>query len=85
LVFFSIFKAIEGTGLSIWIRESDSVFSFWLILSVHAIGMGVAVGASVLIELGNSRSRAGPAIGLAQEVFPLYMGSGYRWYPARFS
>jgi hypothetical protein len=50
-VFLSIFKAIEETGLSIWIRESDSVFSFWFILSVHAIGMGVAVGASVLIGL----------------------------------
>jgi len=50
-VFLSIFKAIEETGLSIWIRESDSVFSFWCILSVHAIGMGILVGASVLIGL----------------------------------
>ena len=50
-MFLSIFKAIEETGLSIWIRESDSVFSFWLILTVHAIGMGVAVGASVVIGL----------------------------------
>src|SRR2546422_9982189 len=33
------------------IRESDSVFSFWFILSVHAIGMGLLVGASVLIGL----------------------------------
>ena len=50
-MFLSIFKAIEETGLSIWIRESDSVFSFWFILSVHAIGMGLLVGASVLIGL----------------------------------
>ena len=50
-MFFSIFRAIEATGLSVWIRESDSYFSFWLILSVHAIGMGVLVGASVLIGL----------------------------------
>ena len=50
-MFLSIFKAIEETGLSIWIRESDSVFSFWFILSVHAIGMGILVGASVLIGL----------------------------------
>jgi hypothetical protein len=49
--FFPIFKAIEETGLSIWIRESDSWFSFWAILSVHAIGMGILVGASVLIDL----------------------------------
>jgi hypothetical protein len=50
-VFLSIFKAIEETGLSIWIRESSSVFSFWFILSMHAIGMGLLVGASVLIGL----------------------------------
>ena len=50
-MFLSIFKAIEETGLSIWIRESDSVFSFWFILSVHAIGMGLLVGSSVLIGL----------------------------------
>ena len=50
-MFFTIFRAIEETGLSVWIRESDSYFSFWLILSVHAIGMGVLVGASVVIGL----------------------------------
>ena len=50
-MFFIIFRAIEATGLSVWIRESDSYFSFWLILSVHAIGMGVLVGASVVIGL----------------------------------
>jgi len=50
-VFLSIFKAIEETGLSIWIRESSSIFSFWFILSVHAIGMGLLVGASLLIGL----------------------------------
>ena len=50
-MFLSIFKAIEETGLSIWIRESSSVFSFWFILSMHAIGMGLLVGASVLIGL----------------------------------
>ena len=50
-MFFNIFRAIEATGLSVWIREADSYFSFWMILSVHAIGMGVLVGASVLIGL----------------------------------
>jgi hypothetical protein len=51
LAFLPIFKAIEETGLSTWIRESDSWFGFWAILSVHAIGMGILVGASVLIAL----------------------------------
>jgi len=46
-----LLKEVEQTGLSMWIRESDSFLAFWLILSVHAIGMGVLVGASLLIDL----------------------------------
>src|SRR5947208_14925327 len=33
------------------IRDSPSIFAFWFILSVHAIGMGLLVGASVVIDL----------------------------------
>ena len=44
-------RTIEHTGLSLWIRESDSIFAYWLILSIHAIGMGLLVGASVVIDL----------------------------------
>ena len=46
-----IFKTIEESGLSSWIRDSPSIFAFWFILSVHAIGMGLLVGASVVIDL----------------------------------
>ena len=49
--YLSIFRWIEHTGLSIWIRESDSFLAYWLILSWHAIGMGILVGASVVIDL----------------------------------
>src|SRR5438552_17279358 len=46
-----IFKTIEETGISSWIRDSPSFFAFWFILSLHALGMGLAVGASVIIDL----------------------------------
>ena len=72
-MFFDIFRAIEATGLSVWIRESDSWFSFWLILSVHAIGMGLLVGASVLIGLR--------ILGLAPDLplFPLNRFYRFIW------
>ena len=38
---------LEATALSTWVRESTSVFAFPTILSVHAIGMGLAVGVNV--------------------------------------
>jgi hypothetical protein len=43
-------KAIEESGLSVWIRDSPSLFAYWFILSFHALGMGMAVGASVVID-----------------------------------
>jgi hypothetical protein len=46
-----IFQTIEESGLSSWIRDSPSIFAFWFILSVHAIGMGLLVGASAVIDL----------------------------------
>ena len=46
-----IFRAIEASGISVWIREADSLFAYWFILSWHCIGMGLALGASVLIDL----------------------------------
>ena len=46
-----IFKTIEESGLSTWIRDSPSIFGYWFILALHAIGMGLLVGASVVIDL----------------------------------
>jgi hypothetical protein len=44
-------KSIEDSGLSTWMRETPSLFSYWFVLSLHAIGMAILVGASVVIDL----------------------------------
>ena len=46
-----IFQTIEESGISTWIRDSPSILAFWFILSFHAVGMGLLVGASVVIDL----------------------------------
>ena len=46
-----IFKTIEESGLSTWIRDSASPFAYWFVLTFHAIGMGLLVGASAVIDL----------------------------------
>ena len=46
-----IFNTIEHTGLSHWLRESPSVFGFYFFLTVHAIGMSLLVGSSMIINL----------------------------------
>jgi hypothetical protein len=44
-------RTIEESALSTWVRDSPSVFGFWFILSWHALGMAVLVGASAVIAL----------------------------------
>jgi len=45
-----ILKAVEESGFSTWIRESPSPFAYWFFLTIHALGMGMAVGASMVID-----------------------------------
>jgi hypothetical protein len=46
-----IFNTIEESGLSTWLRESDSFFGFYTILVFHAIGMIMLAGLSTVIDL----------------------------------
>jgi hypothetical protein len=41
------FLTIEESGLSMWVRDNP----FWAILSIHALGMALLVGASLVIAL----------------------------------
>ena len=47
----SFFSWLESTSLSVWTRESTSVWAFPAILSAHAIGMALAAGVSAAIAL----------------------------------
>ncbi len=42
---------IESTAFSVWLRESPSFFAFPLMLSLHAIGMGLAAGINGALAL----------------------------------
>ena len=42
---------LENTGLAVWVRESPSIFSYTLVLSLHAIGIATVIGISVLVAL----------------------------------
>jgi hypothetical protein len=45
------FLWFESTALSVWIRESTSVFAYPAILSAHAIGMGFVAGVNAALAL----------------------------------
>lgn len=42
---------VETSALSIWVRDSPSVFAFPIILSFHTIGMGFLAGMNAAIAL----------------------------------
>jgi hypothetical protein len=44
-------RAIEDSSISTWIRDSPSPFAYWFILTIHALGMGILVGASTVLDL----------------------------------
>jgi hypothetical protein len=44
-------RAIEGTGFSTWLRESESPFAFYFILLFHTFGLALLVGANAVVDL----------------------------------
>jgi hypothetical protein len=44
-------NALEQSSLSVWLRESPSVFGFYFILVFHTIGLALVVGPNVAIDL----------------------------------
>ena len=44
-------NTLERTGLSTWLRESESIFGFYFILVFHTIGLALVVGPSAAIDL----------------------------------
>jgi hypothetical protein len=46
-----LLNALEQSDLSIWLRESPSVFGFYFILVFHTIGLALVVGPNTAIDL----------------------------------
>ncbi|HET6145487.1 MAG TPA: hypothetical protein VFE02_18440 [Candidatus Acidoferrales bacterium] len=44
-------QTIEDTGLSTWLRESESPFAFYFILLFHTFGLALLVGANLVVDL----------------------------------
>jgi hypothetical protein len=44
-------RTIEDSGLSTWLRESESPFAFYFVLLFHTFGLALLVGANAVIDL----------------------------------
>src|SRR5438045_6802183 len=44
-------KSIEESGVSTWLRESESPFAFYFVLLFHTFGLALLVGANAVVDL----------------------------------
>ena len=42
---------LESSGISVWVREGESIWAFPTVLTLHTFGLGLLVGASVVVNL----------------------------------
>jgi hypothetical protein len=64
--------ALQNSAFSAWVVGSDSIWAYPMILTMHTVGLGIVVGAAIVIDfrlLG-----IGPGIPLDQmeHVFPIF-------------
>jgi hypothetical protein len=44
-------ESLQGSAFSIWLRESNSIWAFPTVLTLHTFGMMVLVGAAMMVDL----------------------------------
>jgi hypothetical protein len=47
----AVLNWLETTGLSMWVREGESIWAFPTILTLHTFGLGLLVGANTVVDL----------------------------------
>ena len=47
----NLLMRLEESGLSTWLRESQSIMAFPMVLALHTIGLGLVVGCTVVVSL----------------------------------
>jgi hypothetical protein len=62
---------LETSALSVWVRESPSVFAFPIILACHTVGMGFLAGMNAAIALRILGFAPGVPLAAARRVFPV--------------
>ena len=70
------FTWIEATALSIWLRESPSLWAFPFVLILHTVGLAFLVGANVALDVRVSAWRARCPLPTL-ERYGLVMWSGF--------
>jgi len=70
------FNTLEQSGISTWLRESDSVLGFYFVLVCHTLGLALLVGLNAAVDLVLLGFASGVPLKPLQRFFPI-MWSGF--------
>jgi hypothetical protein len=64
--------ALQNSAFSAWVVGSESIWAYPMILTMHTVGLGIVVGAAVIVDL--RLLGVGPGIPLEEvkRVFPIF-------------
>jgi len=64
--------ALQNSAFSAWVVGSDTIWAYPMILTMHTVGLGIVVGAAVIVDL--RLLGIGPGIPLEEvkRVFPIF-------------
>jgi hypothetical protein len=46
-----LLSSLESSGFSVWLRESNSIWGYPTILTMHTVGLALLVGANVVVDV----------------------------------
>lgn len=72
----NLLRAIEASGVSIWVRESGSIWSYPTIIFFHSAGLAIIVGLSTALDLRVLGAAPGLPIAPMEKLFPI-MWAGF--------
>jgi hypothetical protein len=50
-VIMDLFMRLEASGISTWLRTSQSLWAFPFVLALHTVGLGLTAGGAVVVDL----------------------------------
>lgn len=62
---------LQATPFSQWVRESPSIWAYPTVLTAHTIGLGLLVGASVVLDLALLDCFPGTPIAPLERLYPI--------------
>ena len=66
-----IFYTIEQSGLSRWLRETQSIFGFYFVLTLHAVGMSLVAGTNAVVDFRILGVAPGIPLQPLKKLFPI--------------